>query len=247
MASETEKSAPTIENALKAAALELNANVEDLEYEVLVQPEKKLFGRGQEATIRAWLKEDLEDTNETAEGFAEETGNSIENDGKSEKDEDFIEEDINLDEIADNNIAVLKELLPFLGVENFTIDEYEGEEGGIILDIVGEDLAVLIGRHGKTLDALQFIVSAISSKRNGFRYPVVIDVEGYKNRRRNKIEEIAFRAVEKAEKQNRDVKLRPMTAYERRIVHVCLKEHKGIETVSEGKQPDRYIIVKLVR
>ena len=65
-----------------------------------------------------------------------------------------------------------------------TIDEYEGDEGELILDISGKDMAVLIGRHGKTLDALQFIVSMITVRTIGFRYPVIVDVEGYKNRQR---------------------------------------------------------------
>ena len=72
-----------------------------------------------------------------------------------------------------------------------TIDEYEGDEGELILDISGKDMAVLIGRHGKTLDALQFIMSMITVRTIGFRYPVIVDVEGYKNRQRQKLESIA--------------------------------------------------------
>lgn len=87
-----------------------------------------------------------------------------------------------LDTIADTAIAALQDILQYFNVGEVTIDEYEGDEGELILDISGKDMAVLIGRHGKTLDALQFIVSMITVRTIGFRYPVIVDVEGYKNR-----------------------------------------------------------------
>ena len=96
------------------------------------------------------------------------------------------ESDEELDRIADTAIAALQDILKYFNVGEVTIDEYEGDDGELILDITGDDLAVLIGRHGKTLDALQFLVSAITVRTIGFRYPVVIDVEGYKSRQRQK-------------------------------------------------------------
>ena len=87
--------------------------------------------------------------------------------------------DEDLDRIADTAIGALQDILKYFEVGEVTIDEYEGDEGELILDITGDDLAVLIGRHGKTLDALQFLVSAITVRTIGFRYPVIVDVEGY--------------------------------------------------------------------
>ena len=92
--------------------------------------------------------------------------------------------DEDLDRIADTAIGALQDILKYFEVGEVTIDEYEGDEGELILDITGDDLAVLIGRHGKTLDALQFLVSAITVRTIGFRYPVIVDVEGYKSRQR---------------------------------------------------------------
>ena len=97
-----------------------------------------------------------------------------------------------LDNIADTAIAALQDILQYFNVGDVTIDEYEGDEGELILDISGDDMAVLIGRHGKTLDALQFIVSMITIRTIGFRYPVVVDVEGYKNRQRQKVRQTEF-------------------------------------------------------
>lgn len=148
-----------------------------------------------------------------------------------------------LDEVADIAISVLQDILKYFNVGEVIIDEYEGDEGELILDITGEDLAVLIGRHGKTLDALQFLVSAITVRKIGFRYPVVIDVEGYKNRQRQKLESIAQSAANRAANQGKSVKLRPMTPYERRIVHIALRNDDRVETASEGEGSARHVVV----
>lgn len=152
-----------------------------------------------------------------------------------------------LDAIADTAIASLQDILKHFNVGEVTIDEYEGEEGELILDITGDDLAVLIGRHGKTLDALQFLVSAITVRTIGYRYPIVIDVEGYKSRQRKKLESIAHSSANKAAAQHRSVKLRPMTPYERRIVHIALRDDDRVETVSEGEGSARHVVVVPLR
>lgn len=155
--------------------------------------------------------------------------------------------DEELDRIADTAIAALQDILKHFDVGDVTIDEYEGDDGELILDITGDDLAVLIGRHGKTLDALQFVVSAITVRSIGFRYPVIIDVEGYKNRQRQKLEAIARSSANKAASQHRSVKLRPMTPYERRIVHIALRDDSRVETASEGEGSARHVVVLPVK
>ena len=151
--------------------------------------------------------------------------------------------DEQLDEIADTAIAALKDVLKYFNVGEVTIDEYEGDEGELILDITGNDLAVLIGRHGKTLDALQFLISAITVRKIGYRFPVIIDVESYKNRQRQKLEALARSSAKKAISQGRSVKLRPMTPYERRIIHVALRDDEKVETASEGEGTARHVVV----
>lgn len=181
----------------------------------------------------------------------------------SEEIEEFIEEEVEevevvdddptaltdeeLDNIADTAIAALKDVLKYFNVGEVTIDEYEGDEGELILDITGDDLAVLIGRHGKTLDALQFIISAITVRKIGFRFPVIIDVEGYKNRQRQKLESLARSSANKAASQSRSVKLRPMTPYERRIIHVALRDDARVDTASEGEGTARHVVVVPVK
>ena len=155
--------------------------------------------------------------------------------------------DEQLDEIADTAIAALKDVLKYFNVGEVTIDEYEGDEGELILDITGDDLAVLIGRHGKTLEALQFLISAITVRKIGFRFPVIIDVESYKNRQRQKLESLARSSANKAVSQGRSVKLRPMTPYERRIIHVALRDDSRVETASEGEGVGRHVVVLPVK
>lgn len=148
-----------------------------------------------------------------------------------------------LDEIADTAISTIQSILQFYRVGEVTIDEYEGDEGELILDITGDDLAILIGRHGRTLDALQFMVSAITIRTMGFHYPVVIDVEGYKSRQREKLESIARSSASRALSQDRRISLRPMNPYERRIVHIALRDHPDVETVSEGEGSARHVVI----
>ena len=144
--------------------------------------------------------------------------------------------DEDLDRIADTAIGALQDILKYFEVGEVTIDEYEGDEGELILDITG-------GRHGKTLDALQFLVSAITVRTIGFRYPVIVDVEGYKSRQREKLESIARSSANRAASQSRSIKLRPMTPYERRIVHICLRDDDRVETASEGEGSARHVVI----
>lgn len=189
----------------------------------------------------------FEDTDDALEVVEDEL-----NDGE---DEEVIEEDVEiedddngitdeqLDEIADTAIAALKDVLKYFNVGEVTIDEYEGDEGELILDITGDDLAVLIGRHGRTLDALQFLISAITVRKIGYRYPVIIDVESYKNRQRQKLEALAVATAKRAVSQGRSVKMRPMTPYERRIIHVALRDDNRVDTASEGEGAARHVVV----
>jgi spoIIIJ-associated protein len=149
-----------------------------------------------------------------------------------------------MDRIADTAIETLRELLAFFDAGDSSIDEYEGDEGELILDVIGENLAVLIGRYGKTLDALQYVVASIVNKKIGYHHPTVVDIEGYRNRRRQKLESLAKSAAARCIRNKREVRLRPMTPYERRIIHIVLREERRVETVSEGEDPQRQIVVR---
>lgn len=162
---------------------------------------------------------------------------------QDDQDREFTDEELDL--VADTAIDTLKMLLGFYDVHGAEINEYEGDEGEIILDIVGgDDLAILIGRRGRTLDSLQTMLTAISFHKLGFRYPVTVDIESYKHRQRQKLEAMASSAASRAYRQDREVKLRPMNPYERRLIHMYLRDDDRVETFSEGVDPGRYVVVR---
>lgn len=150
------------------------------------------------------------------------------------------------DKVADLAVDYLKKILAYFGETDSSIDEYDGDEGELILDVNGGDLAVLIGRHGRTLDALQMVLTSLMSSRIKFYYPIVVDIESYKTRRKKKLEGIAYAAAERAAKQGR-VALAPMNAYERRIVHMTLLDNESVTTHSEGEDPNRRVVVTAVK
>jgi spoIIIJ-associated protein len=120
------------------------------------------------------------------------------------------------------------------------VDVHESADG-VLVTCSGGDLGLLIGKHGQTIDALQYVANA-ASFRSGAGKPVTIDAAGYRERRRATLEGIALRAAEQAAAGER-VLLEPMTAVERKVVHERLKEISGIETSSEGIEPNRYVVV----
>jgi spoIIIJ-associated protein len=121
------------------------------------------------------------------------------------------------------------------------IDE-TGEQ--LVATLVGPDLGVLIGRHGQTIDALQYLANAIGHRAHGDeRLRVVVDAAGYRARRAATLETVARRAAEQATATGHRVELEPMTAVERRIVHELLKDDPEVETSSEGTEPTRFVVV----
>lgn len=155
--------------------------------------------------------------------------------------------DAEVDAIADVAVDYLRGILSCFGEDGASIDEYVGDEGELILDINGGDLAVLIGRHGRTLDSLQMVLNSLLSSNLRFHYPVVVDIEGYKSRRKEKLQNMARSAAARAKRQHGKVALAPMNAYERRLIHLALIEDDGVTTHSEGEEPNRRVIVTAVR
>ena len=149
------------------------------------------------------------------------------------------------DKVADVAVEYLRELLGFFGETQCSIDEYDGDNGELILDVNGGDLAVLIGRHGRTLDSLQMVLSSLMSSRLKFYYPIVVDIESYKSRRKSKVQGLAKAAASKARKQGR-VAMAPMNAYERRLVHLTLVDDDTVTTHSEGEDPNRRVVITAV-
>jgi spoIIIJ-associated protein len=107
----------------------------------------------------------------------------------------------------------------------------------------GGELGLLIGRHGQTIDSLQVLAAAILRQDEDVRKQVIVDAAGYRDRRRRTLESIAIRGAEEALRSGERISLEAMSSAERRVVHERLKEYDGVETSSEGDEPDRYVVV----
>jgi spoIIIJ-associated protein len=144
-------------------------------------------------------------------------------------------------EPAERVRAILERVVEALGMDaTVEVSESEGEISG---RIEGEEVGLLIGRRGQTIDAVQLLCYRAAFRGHPDRKRVVVDAAGYRERRRETVERQADRAAERALESGKEIELEPMSPTERKIVHDRLKDRQGIETFSEGEEPERCVIV----
>lgn len=151
-----------------------------------------------------------------------------------------------LDDEQEDPTAVLRELLEEI-VDSMGLEvdvRIEGAEGVLIGSLEGEDLGLFIGRRGQTIDAVQHLAQRIVFPGGNPDARVVIDADGYRERRAEALRVSALDAAEESLRTGRAVELDPMPASERRIVHEYLRERGDVETHSEGEEPERYLVVE---
>ena len=137
--------------------------------------------------------------------------------------------------------ALLDEIVAALDLDAEIVVDEDAEE--IAARVEGEDLGLLIGRRGQTIDAVQLLCYRAAFRGRGDRKRVSVDAAGYRERRRETVERQAERAAERALESGKEIELEPMTPTERKIVHDRLKDRSGVETFSEGEEPERCVIV----
>jgi len=138
---------------------------------------------------------------------------------------------------------ILDRILEAIGIRA-RIEIREDDET-LVATIAGGELGLVIGKHGQTIDAIQYLINAIVWRGQGDdRKPVVIDAAGYRARREATLDSLAVRSAERVASSGREVELDPMTAVERKIVHVRLKEFPGVTTRSEGTEPNRFVVIE---
>ena len=140
----------------------------------------------------------------------------------------------------------LRDVLNNMKLESVVIEKKE-IEGGIEFNLSGEDVGFVIGRRGETLDSLQYLTSLVVNKGKANYIRVKLDTEDYRRRRKETLENLARGIAYKVKKTRKPVVLEPMNPYERRIIHSALQGNKYGETVSEGEEPYRHVVVKLKR
>ena len=141
--------------------------------------------------------------------------------------------------------ALVTRIVDGIGVTGRIAVEEDDEQ--ITVSCSGSDLGMLIGRHGQTIDAVQYLANAVMWRHHpDDRKEVVVDAAGYRQRRRTALEALAVRSAERALSDHEQIELEPMTAVERKVVHLRLKEFDGVETTSEGTEPNRFVVVRPV-
>lgn len=123
------------------------------------------------------------------------------------------------------------------------IESYMGEDESLHIDVLGSDCGVAIGRHGETLEAIQYLTNIVANRWVDDHLRVVVDVAGYRSRREQRLRQQAKKTAERVLDTGRESRLKPMSPAERRIVHLSLRETEGITTYSEGAEPRRYVVI----
>ena len=220
-----EKEAKSAEEAIEEICKELGKDRDELEFEVIEEKTRGIFGLmgNKRVKVKATLKD---------EGRNQERGEKAQDQGEKIRDQGE-----KTQATGDDTLTYAKTVLERIVGEIIDSATVEGrvEGGTIYLNIRGDGSGLLIGRHGQTLDAIQYIVGRIVGKQLGEKRMVVVDTERYRERRKENLEQLAQRMGEKAKSTGRPVSLQPMSASDRRIVHLALKHDREIETRSEGE------------
>ena len=151
-------------------------------------------------------------------------------------------------DIEERALVFLKDVFGSMDLGEVTItSKYNTTDGCLEVDFEGEDMGILIGKRGQTLDSLQYLTSLVVNKGKSDYIRVKLDTEDYRRRRKETLENLARGIAYKVKKTRKPVVLEPMNPYERRIIHSALQGNKFVETVSEGEEPYRHVVVKLKR
>ncbi|MFC3041042.1 RNA-binding cell elongation regulator Jag/EloR [Virgibacillus xinjiangensis] len=142
---------------------------------------------------------------------------------------------------AEETEAYLKEIVQDMDLDVQVHTAVEGKH--VMYELVGDELALLIGKRGQTLNALQYLAQLAINRNSDRYYSVTVDAEGYRTKRRESLEALAIKMAEKAEQLNKKVALEPMPSFERKIVHQILQNRK-VTTYSDGAEPHRHIVIK---
>ena len=225
------KTGKTVEEAIKAALEELGVAEENCKIEIISEPKGGFMGLGgKEAEVK--VTADIEDSE------------AEEEDVVYYGDDESFEGDA-VSEAEDAAVRFVAEVLSGIGIHG-NMDSYR-EDDTIYISVSGNDCGSAIGRHGETLEAITYMTTLIANKHSEERVRVHLDVGGYRKHREQVLINLANKAAFKVRKTGRKGVMEPMTPSERRLVHSHLQSFNGVETHSEGEEPNRRIIVTAVK
>ncbi len=158
---------------------------------------------------------------------------------------EVVKKEVNAEEVEAAAKKFLTDVFKAMNIEANVLAKYSKEEGLLEVNVDGEDMGILIGKRGQTLDSLQYLVSLVVNKESNCYLKVKLDTENYRERRKETLENLAKNISYKVKRTKRPVSLEPMNPYERRIIHSALQGDKFVETHSEGEEPYRRVVVTL--
>lgn len=167
---------------------------------------------------------------------------------KASKEIEIITDPEEIKDIENRAFVFLRDIFASMDLgEVEIISKYNTKDGCLEVDFEGNDMGILIGKRGQTLDSLQYLTSLVVNKGKSSYIRVKLDTEDYRRRRKETLENLARGIAYKVKKTRKPVVLEPMNPYERRIIHSALQGNKFVETISEGEEPYRHVVVKLKR
>ena len=149
--------------------------------------------------------------------------------------------------LEDKAVSFLKQVFEAMSLPVEIQVSYNDEEKEMSINLVGEDMGILIGKRGQTLDSLQYLMGMVVNKGSEGYIRVKLDTENYRSRRKETLETLAKNIAYKVKRTKRSVSLEPMNPYERRIIHAALQNDKYVTTRSEGEEPFRHVVIALKR
>lgn len=255
-------SAKTVSDAITEASIELGVASTSLDYEVIEKGSTGFLGIGsKQAVITAWKKDETPKKEKAKKSVQKETKKEVKKEEpvvveKEEKPVEVVEvaeEEIpekveKLAEVEPQTVEAcekfLKDVLNKMDME-VTLTSSIDEEGALNINMEGENMGILIGKRGQTLDSLQYLTNRVANKMQEGYVRVKLDTENYRARRKETLENLAKNVAHKVKRTKKTFSLEPMSPYERRIIHAALQSDKYVSTHSEGEEPYRRVVVTL--
>ncbi|MEG0831132.1 MAG: RNA-binding cell elongation regulator Jag/EloR [Acidaminococcaceae bacterium] len=231
-----EKTGKTVAEALQAALTELAVTEEQVDVVVLAEPKEAFLGffGGRQAKIQVTVKEKA-----PQQQVAVDTINAASVESETPK----------ITVSNDEAIAVakvfLQKIFNAMKIE-VVMEKFLNKEDGIVtFKLHGPDMGILIGKHGQTLDSLQYLTNLVANKNSSERIRIMVDVEDYRERRVETLTRLATRLADKVKHNGERVVLEPMNPHERKIIHMALQNDNKVSTLSEGEEPYRKVVIEL--
>lgn len=252
-----EKTGKNVEEALNDALAELKTTADKVNVEVIEEAKNGIFGLfAKKAKIRVTLKdaakkigdivdETVDSIKEDYKAGKQEAAAARENAKKEEAKPAAVREYVIEEAAVDAAKEFLQKIFTAMRIEVVMEKFINKNEGVVTFKLHGSDMGILIGKHGQTLDSLQYLTNLVANKNSAERIRIVIDIEDYRERRVETLNRLAQRLADKVKRTGERVVLEPMNPHERKIIHVALQNDRRITTLSEGEEPYRRVVIEL--